>query len=181
MLSMQSPQNFWLELLQTLAGHVTVEPAIRNPLIMMMTVVSRLSRFPLCIMLSTVGALMLGHAGQAQSVLPETVEADTSVQSIHQEPPLEVPTDHWAYQAVMNLVQTYGCLSGYPDGTFRGDQALTRNEFAAAMNACMTTLSTLIQSRQADDDQAVRDLLDSMTTLQGDLDELEGRVGVGED
>ena len=29
------------------------------------------------------------------------------------------PTD-WAYQALAGLVETYGCVAGYPNGTFRG-------------------------------------------------------------
>ena len=29
------------------------------------------------------------------------------------------PTD-WAYQALSNLVEQYGCVAGYPNGTFRG-------------------------------------------------------------
>ena len=28
-----------------------------------------------------------------------------------------VPTD-WAYQALANLVETYGCVAGYPNGSF---------------------------------------------------------------
>jgi hypothetical protein len=31
------------------------------------------------------------------------------------------PTD-WAYQALTNLVDRYGCVAGYPNGTFRGGQ-----------------------------------------------------------
>ena len=31
------------------------------------------------------------------------------------------PTD-WAYQALAGLVETYGCVVGYPNGTFRGNQ-----------------------------------------------------------
>jgi hypothetical protein len=34
------------------------------------------------------------------------------------------PTD-WAYQALENLVQRYGCVAGYPNGTFKGGQAMT--------------------------------------------------------
>jgi hypothetical protein len=30
-----------------------------------------------------------------------------------------------------------GCVTGYPDGRFRGDQPLSRNEFAAGLNACL--------------------------------------------
>ena len=46
------------------------------------------------------------------------------------------PTD-WAYQALANLVETYGCVAGYPDGTFKGNIALTRYEAAALLNACL--------------------------------------------
>ena len=47
-----------------------------------------------------------------------------------------VPTD-WAYQALANLVETYGCVAGYPNGTFRGNRAMTRYEAAALLNACL--------------------------------------------
>lgn len=46
------------------------------------------------------------------------------------------PTD-WAYQALSNLVDGYGCVAGYPDGTFRGGQSMTRYEAAALLNACL--------------------------------------------
>ena len=46
------------------------------------------------------------------------------------------PTD-WAYQALANLVETYGCVAGYPNGTFRGNRAMTRYEAAALLNACL--------------------------------------------
>ena len=44
------------------------------------------------------------------------------------------PSD-WAYQALSNLVERYGCVAGYPNGTFRGGQAMTRFEAAALLNA----------------------------------------------
>ena len=44
------------------------------------------------------------------------------------------PTD-WAYQALSNLVEQYGCVAGYPNGTFRGNRAMTRYEAAALLNA----------------------------------------------
>src|SRR6476661_1699134 len=46
------------------------------------------------------------------------------------------PTD-WAFQALQSLVERYGCIAGYPDGTFRGNRAMTRYEFAAGLNACL--------------------------------------------
>ena len=50
------------------------------------------------------------------------------------------PTD-WAYEALQFLISDYECLSGYPDGTFQGDRALTRYEFAAALNLCLAAIS----------------------------------------
>lgn len=46
------------------------------------------------------------------------------------------PSD-WAYQALTNLVETYGCVAGYPNDTFRGGQAMTRFEAAALLNSCL--------------------------------------------
>ncbi|MCP6758627.1 MAG: S-layer homology domain-containing protein [Fischerella sp. CENA71] len=45
-----------------------------------------------------------------------------------------------------NTTQT-GCLSGYPDGTYRGSQPVTRYEFAAGMNSCLNQVEELIPNR----------------------------------
>ena len=47
------------------------------------------------------------------------------------------PTD-WAYQALAGFAETYGCVAGYPNGTFGGNRAMTRFEAAALLNACST-------------------------------------------
>jgi len=49
-----------------------------------------------------------------------------------QGPFADVPTDHWAYEAV-NELQRAGIVIGYPDGTFGGKRAMTRYEFAVAI------------------------------------------------
>ena len=59
------------------------------------------------------------------------------------------PTD-WAFQALQSLVERYGAIAGYPDGTFKGNRALTRYEFAAGLNAALDRLSELIASNTAD-------------------------------
>ena len=41
----------------------------------------------------------------------------------------DIPTNHWAYEAVSDLSRR-GLVEGYPDGTFGGDRLLTRYEFA---------------------------------------------------
>lgn len=67
------------------------------------------------------------------------------------------PTD-WAYTALQSLVERYGCISGYPDLTYRGDRALTRYEFVAALNACWEQIEQIIQTNQ-NSQQSQEDLL----------------------
>ena len=44
----------------------------------------------------------------------------------------DVPPGHWAYEAIMDLVQR-GILSGYPDGTFKPDNPVKRSETAVIL------------------------------------------------
>jgi Carbohydrate-selective porin, OprB family/S-layer homology domain len=89
------------------------------------------------------------------------------------------PTD-WAYQALQSLVERYGCIVGYPDGTFRGQRALTRFEFAAGMNACLDRISELLAASTAD--LATKEDLATLQRLQeefaAELAALRGRVDV---
>ncbi len=93
------------------------------------------------------------------------------------------PTD-WAFQALQSLVERYGCIAGYPDGTFRGNRALTRYEFAAGLNACLDQVTKLISSSTSTfvtkDDLAVLQKLQEefaaeLATLRGRVDALEAR------
>jgi len=56
-----------------------------------------------------------------------------------QGPFTDVPTDHWAYDAV-NALQKDGYVIGYPDGTFGGKRAITRYEFAVAIARTLATI-----------------------------------------
>ena len=55
------------------------------------------------------------------------------------------PTD-WAYEALRSLVDRYGCISGFPNQTYRGNQPLSRYEFAAGLNSCLNQIERLIAS-----------------------------------
>lgn len=44
----------------------------------------------------------------------------------------DVPTDHWAYKQAVALSKL-GILKGYPDGTFKGEQNVTRYQLAVAL------------------------------------------------
>jgi len=56
----------------------------------------------------------------------------------------DVPSDHWAYQAVENLRKA-GIVIGYPDGYFRGKRTLTRYEFAVALDRALAELDKRIK------------------------------------
>ncbi|MBD2304528.1 carbohydrate porin [Chroococcidiopsis sp. FACHB-1243] len=91
------------------------------------------------------------------------------------------PTD-WAFQALQSLVERYGVIAGYPDGTFRGNRAMTRYEFAAGLNAALDRINELIATGNADtvskDDLATiqrlqQEFAPELATLRGRVDTLE--------
>ncbi len=93
------------------------------------------------------------------------------------------PTD-WAFQALQSLVERYGCIVGYPDGTYRGNRALTRFEFAAGVNACLDRITELLQASIADtvtrEDLAILQRIQEefsaeLAILRGRVDSLEAR------
>ncbi|MBD2199988.1 MULTISPECIES: iron uptake porin [Calothrix] len=94
------------------------------------------------------------------------------------------PTD-WAFQALQSLVERYGCIAGYPSGTFRGNRAMTRYEFAAGLNACLNRVNELIATATADlvtkEDLATLQRLQEsfaaeLATLRGRVDGLEAKT-----
>ncbi len=94
------------------------------------------------------------------------------------------PTD-WAFQALQSLVERYGCIAGYPDGTFRGNRAMTRYEFAAGLNACLDKVNELIKGGSKglatkEDLASVQKLQEEfaaeLATLRGRVDALEART-----
>ena len=94
------------------------------------------------------------------------------------------PTD-WAFQALQSLVERYGCIAGYPDGTYRGNRALTRYEFAAGLNACLDRVNELIATATTDlvtrEDLATlqrlrEEFAAELTTLRGRVDALEANA-----
>jgi len=53
----------------------------------------------------------------------------------------DVPSDHWAYDAVQELAQA-GIVIGYPDGTYKGQRQMTRYEFAMAIARLLDKMGT---------------------------------------
>ena len=94
------------------------------------------------------------------------------------------PTD-WAFTALQSLVERYGCIAGYPDRTFRGNQATSRYEFAAGLNACLDKINEIISAGLADkvgkEDLATLQRLQEefaaeLATLRGRVDALDAKT-----
>jgi hypothetical protein len=58
------------------------------------------------------------------------------------------PTD-WSYAAISNLVSRYGCVAGYPDGTFKAGEPASRAELAALVSACIDRISEFQNAQDA--------------------------------
>ena len=82
------------------------------------------------------------------------------------------PTD-WAYQALSNLIERYGCVAGYPNGTFRGGQAMTRFEAAALLNACLDRVTEVTDELK----RLMAEFEKELAILKGRVDGLEAKAG----
>jgi hypothetical protein len=98
----------------------------------------------------------------------------------------DVSPSDWAFQALDDLTRRYDCLKGYPNGTFRGNRALSRYEFAAGLNACLQVIERLIAEGGLDGDMdSIRRLMQEfeaeLAALGTRVDALESRVAFLED
>ena len=97
----------------------------------------------------------------------------------------DVQPNDWAFQSLQSLVERYGCIAGYPNGTYRGNRALSRYEFAAGLNACLDRVNELIATATVDlttkQDLATIQKLQAefsaeLTTLRGRVDTVEAKT-----
>ncbi len=125
----------------------------------------------------------LGQVTSVSRVAQSSKENLGQVTSVSQFSDVQ-PTD-WAFQALQSLVERYGCIAGYPNGTYRGNRAMTRYEFAAGLNACLDRVNELIATATADvvkkEDLATLQRLQEefaaeLATLRGRVDALEART-----
>jgi hypothetical protein len=114
-------------------------------------------------------------------VAPAAMAADLNMNGVNQYSSDQVtsvtqfsdvqPTD-WAYQALSNLVERYGCVAGYPNGTFRGGRALTRYEAAALLNACLDRVTEVTDELK----RLANEFAAELAVLKGRVDGLEAQV-----
>ncbi len=85
----------------------------------------------------------------------------------------DVQPTEWAYQALSNLIERYGCVAGYPDGTFRGKKPLSRWEAAALLNACLDRITEVTDELR----RLLKEFEKELAILRGRVDRLEAKVG----
>ncbi|ELS00210.1 iron uptake porin [Gloeocapsa sp. PCC 73106] len=90
------------------------------------------------------------------------------------------PTD-WAYEALLYLVEKYGCIAGYPDQTFGGNRVLTRYEFAAGLNSCLNSLASIDSTDIETIKRLQTDFQPELQSVKSKVETLETRVSTLED
>lgn len=130
--------------------------------------------------------LLLADQSLSQTTSVNDLMAETKEDSVGQVTSVsqlsDVQPDDWAFQAIQSLVERYGCVAGYPNGTFRPSRAMSRREAAALVNACLDNLSNRFATKE--DLDALKALQDEfaaeLATLRGRVDGLEARVATVE-
>lgn len=82
------------------------------------------------------------------------------------------PTD-WAWQAVRNLAERYGCGTAKGAGRFEGGLALSRFEAAALLQECLPRIGALTDELR----RLLADFQPELALLRGRVEGLDARVG----
>ncbi|MBR0257128.1 MAG: S-layer homology domain-containing protein [Synergistaceae bacterium] len=94
-------------------------------------------------------------------------------------PFMDVPMNHWAYDAIGQLA-AHGILSGYPDGLYKGKQQTTRYEMASALARALAVVDMTKASKQDVEmlKRLVVEFKDELEALGVRVDELDERVAL---
>jgi hypothetical protein len=106
---------------------------------------------------------------------PADASADVAQSSDASDSFADVPTTHWAYQAVEELADD-GYIKGYPDGTFKGNRPLTRYEMAALTERALSAIKSSIVAGQDVNQRDITDLKKLMTAFAGQLKDVQGQL-----
>jgi len=85
----------------------------------------------------------------------------------------DVQPSDWAYGALSALVERYGCVAGYPNGTYGGGKAMTRYEAAALLNACLDRVTEVTDELT----RLQKEFAAELAVIRGRVDKLEAQVG----
>jgi len=134
-----------------------------------------------CFIFISHGSYVLAQSSQnANNGEGASADQVTSVSQLQ-----DVQPQDWAFVALQSLVERYGVIAGYPDGTFRGNRAMSRYEFAAGVNAVLEKVNQLIITEKenlvsAEDLQTLQQLQEAFAAelagIRGRVDKLEANT-----
>ncbi|WP_445635597.1 S-layer protein [Nostoc sp. DSM 114161] len=112
------------------------------------------------------------------SEAPDSNDPMSQVNSVSQLEDVQ-PSD-WAFGALQSLVERYGCIAGYADGTYLGNRSITRYEFAAGLNACLEKINEAIANNKLNtvNDEDLILLQRLQGEFKAELQQLQQRVEV---
>ena len=87
----------------------------------------------------------------------------------------DVPTNHWAYEAVSKLAQA-GIVDGYGNGTFQGDHTMTRYQMATVIANAMTKQNKANAEQKALIDKLASEFSSELEGLNVRVTKLENKA-----
>ncbi|BAY76317.1 carbohydrate-selective porin OprB [Nostoc linckia NIES-25] len=112
---------------------------------------------------------------------PEGADSNDPMSQVNSVSQLEdVQPSDWAFGALQSLVERYGCIAGYADGTYLGNRSITRYEFAAGLNACLEKINEAIANNKLNtvNDEDLILLQRLQGEFKAELQQLQQRVEV---
>ena len=123
-------------------------------------------------MLAPVALGMIAPAASAADLNIAAVNQYSSEQATSVTQFSDVQPSDWAYGALSALVERYGCVAGYPNGTFGGGKAMTRYEAAALLNACLDRVTEVTDELT----RLSKEFATELAVIRGRVDKLEAQV-----
>lgn len=117
-----------------------------------------------------ISAILSLSIATAQTSAPVAMPAQPTVSNL-----TDVPAGHWARDFIDRLVSK-GIILGYPDGTFRGGQNLTRYEAVAMIARLLDAIRTDPELMGSLDSEDLKSLQNAIQELAADLAALGIRV-----
>ncbi len=110
-------------------------------------------------------------------LLDETSDHHQSQNIVNVSSLQDISPTEWSYEGLRSLVERYGCIAGFPDRTFRGDRTLSRHEFSAALNTCLSTMERLLQENAGILREDIEKLKKIAYEFEGEIKSLGSRAG----
>ncbi len=91
----------------------------------------------------------------------------------------DIPQGHWAGDAVSRITDI-GIITGFPDGTFRGNEAITRYQAAIVISRLLDVLNQNMAASQAMTDADMAAIRSAIGELAAEIDSLGARLATVE-